>query len=41
MPDVKFECGTFPTFRDITSQNFPLKKGVSHGIRIFTPGKWV
>ena len=25
----------------MTSQNFPRKKGTSHQIRLFTPGKWV
>ena len=41
MPDAKFEPDNFPSFRDMTSQNFPLKKGTSHRIRILTPGKWV
>ena len=39
IPDAKFECGSFPIFGDITSQNFPLKKGTNHRIRVFTPGK--
>ena len=37
MPDAKFESGGFSIFGDMTSQNFPLKKGTSHRIRIFTP----
>ena len=41
MPDTKFECSNFSIFRDMTSQNFPLKRGTSHGIRIITAGKWV
>ena len=28
-------------FGDMTSQNFPRKKGTSHEIRLFTPGKRV
>ena len=27
MSDAKFESGTFSSFGDMTSQNFPLKKG--------------
>ena len=41
MPDAKFESGSFPSFGDMTSQNFSLKKGTSHRIRIYAPGKWV
>ena len=41
MPHVKFESGSFSILVYMTSQNFPLKKGTSHRIRIFTPGKWV
>ena len=41
MPDAKFESGIFSSFGDMTSQNFPLKRGTSHKIRIFTPGKWI
>ena len=38
-PDAKFDCGIFSSFGLMTSQNFPLKKGTSHKIRIFTPRK--
>ena len=41
MPHAKFEFGSFSIFGDMTSQNFSLKKGTSHGIRIFTTVKWV
>ena len=41
MPDAKFEIGSFSGFGDVTSQNFPLKRGTSYKIRIFTPGKWI
>ena len=41
MPDAKFEPGSFSSFGDMTSQNFPLKKGTSHQIQLFIPGKWV
>ena len=41
MPDAKSESSSFSIFRDMTSQNFPLKNGRSHQIRIFIPGKWV
>ena len=41
IPDAKFESGTSSRFGDMTSQNFPQKKGTSHQIRLFTPGKWV
>ena len=37
MPDAKFESGDFSRFGDMTSQNFPLKKGMSRLIWIFTP----
>ena len=39
--DAKFESDSFSSFGDMTSQNFPLKKGTSHEIRLFTPGKRV
>ena len=39
MPDAKFEFGSFSSFGDVTSQNFPLKKGTSHQFQIFTLGK--
>ena len=41
IPDAKFESGSFTSFEDMTSQNFSLKMGTSHQIRIFKPGKWV
>ena len=41
MPDAKFESGSFSISGDMTSQNLPLKKGTSHRIQVFTPGKWV
>ena len=41
MPDANFESGSISGFGDMTSQNFPLKRGTSHKIRIFTPGKWI
>ena len=34
MPDAKFEPNGFSIFGDMTSQNFPLKEGTSHRIRI-------
>ena len=37
IPDAKFEADSSSSFGDITSQNFPRKKGASHQIRIFTP----
>ena len=37
MPDAKIEFYSFPSFGDITSQNFPLKSGRSCKICIFTP----
>ena len=39
MSDANFESGNFVSFRDIMSQSFPLKKGTSHQVRIFIPGK--
>ena len=41
IPDAKFEADSSFSFGDITSQNFPRKKGTSHKIRLFTPGKRV
>ena len=38
IPDAKFEVDSSFSFGDMTSQNFPQKKGT---IRLFTPGKWV
>ena len=37
MPVAKFESGSLSSFGDMTSQNFPLKKGMNHRIRTFTP----
>ena len=34
MPGAKFESSSFSTFGDMTLQNFPLKKGMSHQIQI-------
>ena len=39
--DAKFEVDSSFSFGDMTSQNFPQKKGMSHPIRLFTPGKRV
>ena len=39
--DAKFEAVNFFSFGDMTSQNFPQKKGTSHQIRLFTPEKRV
>ena len=36
IPDTKFEADSSSSFGDMTSQNFPLKKGTSHEIRLFT-----
>ena len=41
IPDTKFESGNSYSFGYVTSQSFPRKKGTSHQIRLFTPGKWV
>ena len=41
IPDAKFEVDRFFSFGDMTSQNFPQKKGTSHPIQLFTPGKRV
>ena len=41
IPDAKFESGSFSSSGDMTSQNFPQKKGTSHQIRLFSPGKRV
>ena len=40
IPDAKFESDSSSSFGDM-SQNFPRKKGTSHEIRLFTPGKRV
>ena len=39
IPDAKFEVDRFFSFGDMMSQNFPQKKGTSHPIRLFSPGK--
>ena len=36
MPDAKFEFGSFTSFGNMMSQNFPVKKGTSHQILTFT-----
>ena len=41
IPHAKFETDSFSSFGDMTSQNFPWKKGTSHQIRLFSPGKRV
>ena len=41
IPDAKFESGWSSSVGDMTSQNLPCKKGTSHQIRLFTPGKRV
>ena len=39
--DAKFEAGNSSSFGDMTSQNFPRKKGTSHQFWLFTAGKRV
>ena len=41
IPDAKFEVDSSFSFGDMTSQNFPQKKGMSDLIRLLTPGKRV
>ena len=41
IPDANFETDSSFNFGDMMSQNFPRKKGTSHQIRLFTPGKRV
>ena len=41
IPRTKFKGDSSSGFGDIMSQNFPWKKGTSHQIRLFTPGKRV
>ena len=41
IPDAASESDSSSSFGDMTSQNFPQKKGTSHEIRLFTPGKRV
>ena len=36
IPDTKFESDSSSSFGDMTSQNFPRKKGTSHEIQLFT-----
>ena len=37
IPDAKFEADSSSSLGDMTSQNFPRKKGTNHQIRLFTP----
>ena len=41
IPDAKCESGSVSRFGDMTSQHFSRKKGTSHQIWLFTPGKRV
>ena len=41
IPYAKFESDSSSSFGDMMSQNFPRKKGTSHKIWLFTPGKRV
>ena len=41
IPDAKFESSSSSSFGDMTSQIFLQKKGTSHQIQLFTPGKRV
>ena len=41
MADAKSAFGSFSSFGDMTSQNFPLNKGTTHQLRRLTRGKWV
>ena len=41
IPDAKFEADNSSSAGDMTSQNFSRKKGMSHQIQQFTPGKRV
>ena len=41
VPDATFESGSSSRSGDMTPQNFPQKKGTSHQIRLFAPGKRV
>ena len=41
IPDAKFESDSSSRFGNMTSQNFSRKKGTSHQIRLFKPGKRV
>ena len=37
MADAKFDSSRVSIFEDMTSQNFHLRRGMSHRIQIFTP----
>ena len=39
--DAEFEADSSSSFGDMTSQSFPRKKGTSHQIQLFIPGKRV
>ena len=39
IPHAKLEADSSSSFGDMTSQNFPWKKGTSHQIRLFTSRK--
>ena len=39
IPHANFEADSCFSFGDMTSQNFPRNKGMSHQIRLFTPRK--
>ena len=41
IPGAKFNAGSSSSFGDMTSKNFPGKKGTSHQIRLCTPRKRV
>ena len=41
IPNAKCESGSSSSFGDMTSQNFPQKKGMRHKIQLFTSGKRV
>ena len=41
MPNAKFESSSVSIVGDMTSESFPLKRGTSHQIQIFTSGKGV
>ena len=41
IPDAKFQSGSSSSFGDMTSQNFPRKKGTSHHIPLIKSGKQV
>ena len=39
IPNAKFESDSSSSFGEMTSENFPRKKGASHKTGLFTPGK--